>query len=64
MIHALRLKYDSLEREKRIYTISFLLSLLLHTIFVIIFIKDIVIIDLSPEEKDLPEEVTVLFPEK
>ncbi|MCK4559149.1 MAG: hypothetical protein KAV45_05145 [Calditrichia bacterium] len=63
MIHALRLKYDSLEREKRIYTISFLLSLLLHTIFVIIFIKDIVIIDLSPEEKDLPEEVTVLFPE-
>jgi hypothetical protein len=63
MIHALRLKYDILEREKRIYTISFLLSLLLHTIFVIIFIKDIVIIDLSPEEKDLPEEVTVLFPE-
>ena len=63
MIHALRLKYESLEREKRIYTISFLLSLLLHTIFVIIFIKDIVIIDLSPEEKDLTEEVTVLFPE-
>ncbi len=63
MIHALRLKYDSLEKEKRIYTISFLLSLLLHAIFVIIFIKDIVIIDLSPEEKDLPEEVTVLFPD-
>jgi hypothetical protein len=63
MIHALRIKYNSLEREKRIYTISFLLSLLLHTIFVIIFIKDIVIVDLSPEEKDLAEEVTVLFPE-
>jgi len=63
MINAIRLKYNNLEREKRIYVISFLLSLLLHVIFVIIFIKDIVIVDLSPEDKDLPEEVTVLFPE-
>jgi hypothetical protein len=64
MIHAIKLKYLNLEREKRIYAISFILSLLLHVIFVIIFIKDIVIIDLSPEETDLPpEEVTVVFPE-
>jgi outer membrane biosynthesis protein TonB len=63
MIHALRLKYNNLEREKRIYVISFLLSLLLHIIFVLIFIKDIVIVDLTPEDTDLPEEVTVLFPE-
>lgn len=63
MIHTLRLKYNSLEREKRIYVISFLISLLLHAIFVIIFIKDIVLVDLTPEESDLPEEVTVLFPE-
>ena len=63
MIHAIKLKYNGLEREKRIYVISFLISLLLHAIFVIIFIKDIVIVDLSPEDKDLPEEVTVLFPE-
>jgi len=63
MIHALRLKYNSLEREKRIYAVSFLLSLLLHVIFVIIFIKDIVIVDLTPEEEDQFEEVTILFPE-
>jgi len=63
MIHAIRLRYNSLEREKRIYVISFLISILLHALFVLIFIKDIVLVDLSPEEKDLPEEVTVLFPE-
>ena len=63
MIHVLRLKYNSLEREKRIYVISFLLSLLLHVVFVLIFIKDIVLVDLTPEESDLPEKVTVLFPE-
>jgi outer membrane biosynthesis protein TonB len=63
MIHALRLKYNNLDRDKRIYLISFFLSLLLHIIFLLVFIKDIVIIDLSPEDTDLPEEVTVLFPE-
>jgi len=63
MINVLKLKYNALEKEKRIYVISFLISLLLHALFVIIFIKDIVIVDLSPEDKDLPEEVTVLFPE-
>ena len=63
MIHALKIRYDNLEKEKRIYLLSFLISLLLHALFLIIFIKDIVIVDLSPEETDLPEEVTVLFPE-
>lgn len=64
MIHAIKLKYYNLDRDKRIYFISLILSLLLHVIFILIFIKDIVIIDLSPEETDLPpEEVTVLFPE-
>jgi outer membrane biosynthesis protein TonB len=32
-------------------------------IFLLIFTRDLLIIDLSPEEKDLPEEVTVVFPE-
>jgi outer membrane biosynthesis protein TonB len=63
MIHALRLKYHSLDSDKRIYLIAFILSLLLHIIFILIFMKDLVIIDLSPEDTDLPEEVTVLFPE-
>jgi hypothetical protein len=62
MVNTLKLKYNSLEREKKIYVISFLISLLLHAIFVIVFIKDIVIVDLSPEESDLPDEVTVVFP--
>lgn len=63
MIHALRLKYHSLDSDKRIYLLAFILSLLLHIIFLLIFMKDLVIIDLSPEDTDLPEEVTVLFPE-
>ncbi len=62
-MYAIRAKYQNLEREKRIFFWSFLLSLLLHLLFVLIFIKDIVIIDLTPEEKELPEEVTVVFPE-
>jgi len=63
MIHAIKLKYHSLEREKKIYFISFLVSLLLHIFFVLIFIQDIVIVDLTPEKTDVPEEVTVVFPE-
>jgi hypothetical protein len=62
-MYAIRAKYQNLEREKRIFFWSFLLSLLLHLLFVLIFIQDIVIIDLTPEEKELPEEVTVVFPE-
>jgi len=63
MIHTLRLKYDNLDGEKRIYVISFLLSFILHVILVLIFIKDLVIVDLTPEDTNDPEEVTVLFPE-
>ena len=62
-MHVILAKYRNLDREKRIYTIAFFISLLLHIIFVIIFTKDLFIIDLTPEEKDLPEEVTVVFPE-
>ena len=63
-MHALRLKYQNIDKEKRIYFWTFLISLLIHLFFLLLFTRDLLIIDLSPEEKDrLPEEVTVLFPE-
>ena len=63
MMQAIRLKIGSFEREERIYYVAFVLSLILHIILLLIFMKDLFVIDLSLEEKDLPEEVTVLFPE-
>ena len=63
-MHTLRLKYQSINREKKIYFWTFLLSILIHLFFILLFTKDLMIIDLSPEKKDqLPEEVTVVFPE-
>ena len=62
-MHVIKAKYQNLDREKRIYVLAFFFSLLLHMIFLLIFTRDLLIIDLSPEEKDLPEEVTVIFPE-
>jgi len=62
-MHVIRAKYQNLGREKRIYLLAFLISLLFHLIFILIFSPDLLVIDLSPEEKDLPEEVTVVFPE-
>jgi outer membrane biosynthesis protein TonB len=62
-MHTLRIKYQSFDKEKRIYFWTFLLSLFIHMIFVLLLVKDMMIIDLSPENKDLPEEVTVVFPE-
>ena len=62
-MHVIIAKYKNLDREKRIYTIAFFLSLLLHILFVIIFTRDLLIIDLTPEEKDFPEEVSIVFPE-
>jgi outer membrane biosynthesis protein TonB len=62
-MHTLRMKYQSFDKEKRIYLWTFLLSLLIHLFLILFMMKDAFIIDLSPEEKNLPEEVTVVFPE-
>ena len=62
-MHVLKAKYQNLDEEKRIYFWTILFSLLIHAVFLLIFTQDMLIIDLSPEEKDLPEEVTVVFPE-
>jgi len=56
-------KYQNLDREKRIYFWTILLSLLIHVLFLLVFTQDMFVIDLSPEENDLQEEVTVVFPE-
>lgn len=56
-------KYQNLDREKRIYFWTILLSLIIHVLFLVFFTQDMFVIDLSPEEKDLPGEVTVVFPE-
>lgn len=62
-MQVLIIKYRSLEREKKIYFISFILSLLFHMVFLLVFTRDMLKIDLTPEAKDLPEEVTIVFPE-
>jgi hypothetical protein len=62
-MHVIRAKYQNLGHEKRIYLLAILISLLFHLIFLLIFSPNLLVIDLSPEEKDLPEEVTIVFPE-
>ena len=62
-MHSLRMKYESIEKEKRIYFWTFLVSLLIHAIFFLFLVKDAFVIDLSPEKKETPEQVTVVFPE-
>ncbi len=60
-------KFKYLEEEKRNYwlPLALLLSLLAHVIILIIFqFSDAFIIDFSPDkEKEIPKEVTVVFPE-
>jgi len=62
-MHVLKAKYQNLDRDKRIYFWTILLSLLIHALFLLFFTQDLFVIDLTPEQKDLPEEVTVVFPE-
>jgi outer membrane biosynthesis protein TonB len=60
-------KFEYLEEEKKNYwlPIALLLSLLLHVVILLIFkFSDAFIIDFSPDkEKEIPKEVTYVFPE-
>jgi outer membrane biosynthesis protein TonB len=60
-------KFEYLEEEKKNYwlQIALLLSLLVHIVILLIFqFSDAFIIDFSPDkEKEIPKEVTVVFPE-
>ena len=58
-----KLKIKSLEREKQIYLLAFLLSLLLHIIFLFIFRSDLFVIDLTPDKDEIMDDLTVIFPE-
>ena len=42
-MHTLRLKYQSIDREKKIYFWTFLLSILIHLFFILLFTKDLMI---------------------
>jgi len=60
-------KFKYLEEEKRNYwlPLALLFSLLVHVVILLIFqFSDALIIDFSPDkEKEIPKEVTVIFPE-
>jgi len=59
-MHVLKAKYQNVDKEKRIYFWTILLSLLIHAFFLLYFNQDLLVIDLTPEEKDLPEEVSIV----
>ncbi len=60
-MHTLGLK--RVDKEKRIYVIAFILSALLHIIFLIFFKLDLLFFDLEDDADKIPEEVTIVFPE-
>ena len=62
-MHVLKVKYQNIDKEKRVYFWTIIFSLIVHLLFLIIFSPDLLVIDLTPEESDLPEEVTIVFPE-
>jgi outer membrane biosynthesis protein TonB len=57
------LHLHTIDKEKRIYVIAFLASLILHIIFLLFFKFDLLFIDFPEETESIPEEVTVVFPE-
>jgi len=62
-MQSIGLNASSIYRGERIYFFAFILSLVLHILLLLIFMKDLFTIDLSHEDSELPQEVTVLFPE-
>ena len=62
-MHIFKLNIKSLERERQLYVLAFLISLLLHIIFLFIFKNELFVIDLSPDTDEIIDDVTVVFPE-
>jgi len=52
-----------INRQKRRYIIAFILSAIFHIIFLLLFNSDLYKIDLSRDDHDIPEQVTIVFPE-
>jgi hypothetical protein len=56
-------RLKSLDREKQIYLLALILSLLLHIIFILVFKTEFFIIDLTSDDETITDDVTVIFPE-
>jgi outer membrane biosynthesis protein TonB len=52
-----------IDREKQKYLIAFILSALFHIILLLLLNADLYKIDLGKDETEIPEEVTIVFPE-
>ena len=52
-----------INQQKRRYFIAFIFSALLHIMFLLFFNSDLYKIDLSRDDHDMPEQVTIEFPE-
>ena len=52
-----------IDREKRKYVIAFVLSAMIHILFLVFLNADLYRIDLTEDKQDIPEEVTIVFPE-
>ena len=62
-MHIYRLKIKSIDREKQIYLMAFLLSVFLHIIFLFIFRSNLFIIDFTSESDEVTDDITVIFQE-
>ena len=57
------LSINRVDKDKRIYVIAFVLSAILHIIFLIFFKFDLLLFDLADDVERIPDDVTVIFPE-
>ena len=53
----------NINRQRRIYVVTIALSLVLHFLFLFIFDFDFMLIDWGAESDEVPQPVTVVFPE-
>ncbi len=57
------LSINRVDKDKRIYVIAFVLSAILHILFLIFFKFDLLLFDLADDVERIPNDVTVIFPE-
>jgi len=57
------LSINRIDKDKRLYVIAFVLSAILHILFLIFFKFDLLLFDLAEDVERIPDEVTVIFPE-
>ena len=57
------LSINRIDKDKRIYVIAFVLSAILHILFLIFFKFDLLLFDLVDDVERIPDDVTVIFPE-